>query len=142
VQILENNDKRINKLIQELSKGRGDAKVPRQEVIRYLLEYSLRAYQKSKFTLDGTLEVTGLTLYPEEARAVPKRKRKRKLIRRTLRWIPTEVWNPIKELAAPISPYPLWQVHNRFLEYALDQYETGKLKIPVYEKTTQVTLYT
>jgi len=121
LQLLPENQTRLEKVATRLQ-------VPQYELIRYLLSYSLTAHRTEQLKLEHQLTRQGLSLYPLQ---VKRRRRKRscKLTNTSVRGLPDELWQVIKNIAEKQLQVPLWQVINRFIEFGLESYERGALHI-------------
>ncbi len=109
--------------------------VPRYELSRYLLEYSLTALEYGRLTLEPQLSTDGLTLYPQEN--TRRRRRKPPTVRLTERGIPDATWEQVRTLAAVV---PLWQVVNYLVEHGLAALDSGQLQPQPHQSST-FTLY-
>ena len=109
--------------------------VPRYEVTRYLLEYSLTALAYGHLEMQPQLSTDGLTLYPQEQ---PRRKRRKpRTIKISERGIPAETWARVVALARVV---PVWQVVNYLLEHGLNALDSGRLR-PQPQQRQVFTLY-
>lgn len=121
IQLIPENKTQLEHLASQL-------RVPRYELIRYLLSYSLTAYRTGELQLEHQLTRQGLSLYPRQAK--PRRRQQtRKLENTSVRGLPAELWQVLKNIAEKQLDVPLWQVLNRFLEHALVSYDQGVLRI-------------
>ncbi len=97
--------------------------VPRYELTRYLLEYSLTALEYGRLSLEPQLSLDGLSLYPQEQKRRKRRKPRTEKI--SERGIPAETW---QRIVAQARVVPVWQVVNYLLEHGLAALESGQLR--------------
>ncbi len=117
LQLTESNHKRMIQLVQK-------NEVPQHEIIRFALEHALQRYQTGALSLNPVLAGGGLTLFPGQVQK--QRQRRQKLINISVRHLPDEVWETIKNL---LEIVPLWQVINRLLADAFTEIEEGKITL-------------
>jgi hypothetical protein len=132
IQLIPENKTRLERLATRLQ-------VPRYELVRYLLSYSLAAYRTGELQLEHQLTHQGLSLYPLQAKR-RRRKTYHQLQKTSVRGLPEELWQVLKNIAEIQLDVPLWQVINRFLEHAFASYDSGKLSIQP-EAVSRYSLY-
>ena len=129
----------IYDLKANLRKIADEEQIPRDMLVRYMLEQGLREHQSGMRQLKPELDQC-LTLYPGEK---PPGKRRNKKNPNTkgvgFRNLPDALVSQIQEVANSLY-VPVWQVVRRFLEQGIADYRTGKLTLPLV--TVQIRRYT
>ncbi len=122
-----------------LEKAADELGIPRDMLVRYLLEQGLVAHQNGAAPLTPSLHQR-LTLYPDEPGG--KRKKKGGATKGVgFRGLPEDLRQALDETAQALS-VPLWQVVRRLLEEGLTAWREGQLSIPVQKVQMETkTLY-
>ncbi|MBC8503895.1 MAG: hypothetical protein H8D34_03500 [Chloroflexi bacterium] len=128
----------IDDLREPLAKIAEKIDIPRDMLVRHLLERGIRSHLSGDTVLVPVLDQR-LTLYPGET---PPRKRKKRNSKGVgFRGIPEHTNQQIAQIAASLS-VPKWQVLRRILEDGIAGYKSGTITIqPHVVQTTEYTLY-
>jgi len=112
--------------------------IPRDMLVRYLLEYGIRSHFSGDTELVSILDQR-LTLYPGETPPLKRKKRNSKGV--GFRGIPEHTNQQITQIADSLG-VPKWQVIRRMLEDGVDGHKSREITIqPHVVQTTEYTLY-
>lgn len=128
----------IDDLREPLAKIAAKVGIPRDMLVRHLLERGIKSHLSGDTELISVLDQQ-LTLYPGET---PPRKRKKRNSKGVgFRGIPEHTNQQITQIAASLG-VPKWQVVRRFLETGISGYKSKTITIqPQRVQTTAYTLY-
>jgi len=128
----------IDHLKEPLAKIAEQMDVPRDMLVRYLLEEGIRSHLSGEDQLVSVFNQR-LTLYPNET--PPRKKRNRKSKGVGFRGIPPQTRQQLDEIISSLC-VPAWQVVRRMLESGISDYRAGTLNIEPQEiQTVEYTLY-
>jgi hypothetical protein len=132
----------LKKSVEKLSEK---LQVPKGVLVRYFLEYGLEQYGEGKLSLEPQLVKVGWSLYP--AGKEKKRKKRKRKSRpganspAAYRGIPQKTKEEVAKLAREMS-VPIGELARRFLEYGLEEHQSGKLEFELYPVESAIrTLY-
>ena len=128
----------IDDLREPLAKIAAKIGIPRDMLVRHLLERGIKSHLSGDTELVSVLDQR-LTLYPGET---PPRKRKKRNSKGVgFRGIPEHTNQQIAQISASLG-VPKWQVIRRILEDGIAGYKSKTIKIQPHEvQTTEYTLY-
>jgi len=128
----------IDDLREPLAKMVVKIGIPRDMLVRYLLEHGIKSHLSGNTELVSVLDQR-LTLYPGET--PPRKQKKRNSKGVGFRGIPEHTNQQITQIAASLG-VPKWQVIRRFLETGIAGYKSKTITIqPRVVQTTAYTLY-
>ncbi len=129
----------IYDLKSPLKKISNNLGVPRDMLVRFLLEQGLASHRKGTRPLEPVMDQR-LTLYPNEA--APRKHRKSVNQKGVgFRGLPPELSKQLQSAANELG-IPIWQVIRSFLEQGISDYRSGQLNInPTPVQVQTFTLY-
>ncbi len=129
----------IYDLKEPLQSIAGTIGVPRDMLVRYLLEHGVKRHHSGEQILEPVF-IKRLTLFPDEP--APRKTRKKARAKGVgFRGLPGELVMNVRKIADELS-VPVWQVVRRLLEQGIEDYRSGNLEMPVVPvQSREYTLY-